>query len=166
MRYLLVGPPGSWGLKTPTGSIDSPSEVIHATGTDEALAFVHKGCFDLVLWDPAIPGLETFRESLHPNGPPVLCHTEALPPRPEPDLQAKQRWNLHLHQTPLAVIEWDIEGYVRNWNPAAEQMFGYSAEEAIGQLIIDLIVPQKAEVLEQVHQIARVGEVPNLRDEA
>ena len=47
-----------------------------------------------------------------------------------------------------------MEGYVRNWNPAAETIFGYSAEEAIGQLIIDLIVPQKAEVLEQVHQIA------------
>ena len=59
-----------------------------------------------------------------------------------------------MDQTPLAVIEWDMEGRVRSWNPAAERMFGYAAQEAIGQPIIELIVPPKAEVLDQVHQIA------------
>ncbi len=74
---------------------------------------------------------------------------------PEPDLKGQaQRWRLHLDQTPLAVIEWDLEGRVRGWNPAAEQVFGYGAEEAIGQPIIELIVPQKAGVLDQVHAIA------------
>ena len=71
------------------------------------------------------------------------------------DLQNQaQRWRLHLDQTPLAVIEWDLEGRVRTWNPAAEHMFGYSAQEAIGQPIIDLIVPSKAEIRDQVQHIA------------
>jgi PAS domain S-box-containing protein len=34
-------------------------------------------------------------------------------------------------------------------------MFGYAAAEAIGQPIIELIVPPKAEVLEQVHHLAK-----------
>jgi PAS domain S-box-containing protein len=65
-----------------------------------------------------------------------------------------QRWQLHIHQTPLAVIEWDLEGRVRSWNPAAERMFGYLAEEAIGQSIIQLIVPPRTDLLDQVHHIA------------
>ncbi len=71
------------------------------------------------------------------------------------DLQAQmQRWRLHLQQTPLAVIEWDMEGRVRSWNPAAEGMFGYSAEEALGQPIIELIIPPEADLRSRVHGIA------------
>ena len=69
-------------------------------------------------------------------------------------LAQAQRWALHFHQTPLAVIEWDMNGRVRSWNPAAERMFGYAAAEAIGQSIIELIVPPKAEVREQVQHLA------------
>jgi PAS domain S-box-containing protein len=46
---------------------------------------------------------------------------------------SQQRLSLHVEQTPLAVIEFDIEGRVREWNPAAAAMFGYSRETAIGQ---------------------------------
>jgi len=46
---------------------------------------------------------------------------------------SQQRLSLHVEQTPLAVIEYDPTGRVRQWNPAAVAMFGYSREEAIGQ---------------------------------
>ena len=73
----------------------------------------------------------------------------------ERDLQTQmQRWRLHLQQTPLAVIEWDLEGLVRSWNPAAERMFGYSAEEALGQPIIELIIPPEAGLRKRIHGIA------------
>ena len=41
-----------------------------------------------------------------------------------------------------AVIFADREGIVRLWNAGAERMFGYSADEAIGQTL-DLIIPEK-----------------------
>lgn len=45
---------------------------------------------------------------------------------------ARQRLALLVQQTPVAVIEWDLAFRVRDWNPAAEKIFGYSAREAIG----------------------------------
>ncbi len=41
-----------------------------------------------------------------------------------------------------AIIFADREGIIRLWNSGAEAIFGYSAEEAIGETL-DLIVPEK-----------------------
>jgi len=46
---------------------------------------------------------------------------------------SQQRLSLHVEQTPLAVIEFDLGGRVREWNPAAAALFGYSREAAIGE---------------------------------
>ncbi|MEA5386733.1 PAS domain S-box protein [Haloarculaceae archaeon H-GB2-1] len=35
--------------------------------------------------------------------------------------------------SPLALISVSTEGIVQNWNPAAERMFGYDAEEVVGE---------------------------------
>jgi PAS domain S-box-containing protein len=50
------------------------------------------------------------------------------------------RLNLHFEQTPLAVIEWDINFNVVKWNPSAERIFGYSEGEAKNKSAFDLIV--------------------------
>ncbi len=50
---------------------------------------------------------------------------------------------LHVQQTPLGVIEWDTDFRVTSWNPAAEKIFGYSSEQAVGRLASDLIMPTK-----------------------
>jgi PAS domain S-box-containing protein len=47
-----------------------------------------------------------------------------------------------VEEIPEAVIFADREGMVRLWNGAAETMFGYSADEALGQSL-DLIVPER-----------------------
>jgi two-component system sensor histidine kinase/response regulator len=47
--------------------------------------------------------------------------------------QSEQRLALHVQRAPLGVIEWDLDFRVTKWNPAAEKIFGWSAEEAIGQ---------------------------------
>jgi PAS domain S-box-containing protein len=37
--------------------------------------------------------------------------------------------------SPLAIVTMDLEGIVLGWNPAAEQLFGWSPREAIGRLV-------------------------------
>ncbi|MCB8994316.1 MAG: PAS domain S-box protein [Bacteroidales bacterium] len=47
--------------------------------------------------------------------------------------EANQKIKLHFEQTPMAVIEWNPDFCVSLWNPAAQNIFGYSKEEAIGK---------------------------------
>ena len=55
--------------------------------------------------------------------------------------KSEQRLSLHIQQTPLAYVEWDLGFQVVEWNPAAERMFGYSKSAALGQHA-RLIVPE------------------------
>jgi PAS domain S-box-containing protein len=54
--------------------------------------------------------------------------------------ESQKRFKSHIERTPLAVIEWDKDLNVIDWNPAAEKIFGYSKEEAIGHNSSELIV--------------------------
>jgi PAS domain S-box-containing protein len=54
---------------------------------------------------------------------------------------ANQRLTIQVSRMPLAYIAWDREFKVTEWNQAAERIFGWSAEEAIGRRGYDLIVP-------------------------
>ncbi|NLY13738.1 MAG: PAS domain S-box protein [Gammaproteobacteria bacterium] len=47
-----------------------------------------------------------------------------------------------VQQSPDATIFSDKEGRIRLWNAAAETMFGFSAEQALGQSL-DLIIPER-----------------------
>lgn len=58
-------------------------------------------------------------------------------------LETNQKLALQFDQAPLGVIEWDMNFRVVQWNPAAEKIFGYSEEEALGQYA-DFIVPESA----------------------
>lgn len=56
--------------------------------------------------------------------------------------KSQQKLLLHIEQTPLAVIEWDIDFKATYWNPSAEKIFGFTKEEAIGEHAMKLIVPE------------------------
>jgi two-component system, cell cycle sensor histidine kinase and response regulator CckA len=58
--------------------------------------------------------------------------------------QSERRLALHVEQTPLAYIEWDENLRILRWNPAAEQLFGYAGEEALGRSFEAMIVPETA----------------------
>jgi PAS domain S-box-containing protein len=47
-----------------------------------------------------------------------------------------------VEDSPIATLYADRDGKIRLWNAGAEAMFGYSAEEALGQSL-DLIVPER-----------------------
>ena len=55
-----------------------------------------------------------------------------------------QRYKLYIEQTSLAVIEWDLDFKVVQWNQGAEKIFGYTFEEALGRYAAGLIVPENA----------------------
>ena len=51
-----------------------------------------------------------------------------------------QKQALHLQNTPLAIIEFDLNLNVLEWNKAAENIFGYTRDEAMDQNVMRLIL--------------------------
>jgi PAS domain S-box-containing protein len=49
-----------------------------------------------------------------------------------------------VESTDDAIISKTLEGVISSWNPAAERLFGYSSEEAIGKLMFLIIPPELA----------------------
>jgi len=58
-----------------------------------------------------------------------------------------------------AIVSKTLDGIVTSWNRAAEQMFGYSAAEAIGQSILLIIPPDRAAEEGEVLARVRAGQV-------
>ena len=46
---------------------------------------------------------------------------------------SRQRLQQLVHQSPIAVIEWDTDFCVVEWNAAAEKIFGYTRDEMLGK---------------------------------
>jgi PAS domain S-box-containing protein len=61
--------------------------------------------------------------------------------------ESEQRLSLLVEQSPLAVIEWNTDFEVASWNPAAEEIFGYTEEEAMGRHAAGLMVPEEVRPL-------------------
>jgi PAS domain S-box-containing protein len=55
--------------------------------------------------------------------------------------QSEHKLALHIQRTPLAVIEWNLNAQIVEWNPAAEAIFGYRKEEVLGRQVVELLVP-------------------------
>ena len=51
----------------------------------------------------------------------------------------KQHYQSLLEVSPTAIVTLDLESSVTSWNPAAEELFGYTPDEAIGRRIDDLV---------------------------
>ncbi len=58
--------------------------------------------------------------------------------------ESEQKLAIHVQQTPLAAIEWNLNFEVSNWNHAAERLFGYTRDEILGHHALDLI-PEKVQ---------------------
>jgi PAS domain S-box-containing protein len=55
--------------------------------------------------------------------------------------KSEQQLSIHLKKTPVGSITWDMDFKAIKWNPAAEKIFGYTKEEAMGKHPSELIVP-------------------------
>ena len=74
-----------------------------------------------------------------------------------------QRFADIVESTSEAIIGTDNEGIIENWNPGAEQLYGFTSDEAIGKSI-DIIVPEelKPETDEVIKQVIN-GDSPESR---
>ncbi|MFD1647383.1 PAS domain S-box protein [Haloarchaeobius litoreus] len=101
-------------------------------------------------------------------GPDVLRDRIAAVVEPEDSLPLDSeldRLRLVYEQAPLAVVEVDADGHITAWNDGAADIFGYEASEAIGEPVVELLVPPDER--EAVRPIADAalspdGEVPSV----
>src|SRR5918998_1980065 len=62
--------------------------------------------------------------------------------------------------SPVAIAIMDLDGNVVSWNPAAERLFGYTQDEAVGRSTDDLVAEtpeMRAEVLKYTQQVSSDG---------
>ena len=57
-----------------------------------------------------------------------------------------------------AIVSKTLEGIIRSWNRAAERLFGYTAEEAVGQPITLIIPPERVQEEQEILEKLRCGE--------
>lgn len=63
-----------------------------------------------------------------------------------------------IQATPMPVISSDLEGKVTAWNPAAERVFGWRAEEVLGKPA-EIVPPEKAQEVADLSQKTMSGEM-------
>ncbi len=60
-------------------------------------------------------------------------------------LRISEEWYRAIYDTsPLAMVVWDRDCVVRNWNRQAERIFGWTREEAIGRNFVEFLLPESA----------------------
>jgi PAS domain S-box-containing protein len=57
-----------------------------------------------------------------------------------------------------AIIGKTLDGIITSWNPGAQKIYGYSAEEAVGQSISMLAPPERSEEISDILERVRRGE--------
>jgi PAS domain S-box-containing protein len=65
------------------------------------------------------------------------------PHLPPSDLDATRRHQAFLDATPLGVVEFDPQGRILGWNPAAGRLFGYTSEEVLGWDGVEVLIPEE-----------------------
>jgi PAS domain S-box-containing protein len=79
--------------------------------------------------------------------------------------KSQHRFTSLVKLTPLGVLEFDNDFIITAWNPGAEQIFGHTAEEAIGRSTFDLLLPEyEYEAVKQVHLFKTPKASRNIND--
>jgi PAS domain S-box-containing protein len=127
-------------------------EFVHFEDTPSA-----KAAFEAILENPGVSGALTAVRARHrcgkwhnvevvgkrlTEGETVVMSLRDITDRTSTEealRQSETKLRMYFEQTKFAVIEWDENLEVVGWNPAAEKIFGYSAEEAKGRDVSFLV---------------------------
>jgi two-component system, LuxR family, sensor kinase FixL len=79
--------------------------------------------------------------------------------------ESVDRLRLILDSSLDAVVAIDEQGKITGWNPQAEAVFGWSREEALGEMLAELIIPEPYRIAQQrgLEHFRVTGEGPLLR---
>ena len=75
--------------------------------------------------------------------------------------ESEERFRSLLQNIPtVAVQSYGPDGTAQYWNQASEQFYGYTAQEAIGRNLVDLIIPpeMRGDVEQAIRQMAETGQ--------
>jgi len=87
----------------------------------------------------------------------ILLGVEDVTERKEAELALAQLAAI-VESSDDAVIAIDLDGVIASWNEGAERLYGYTAQEAIGQPIATLIPPERSGEEESILERLRRGE--------
>jgi PAS domain S-box-containing protein len=77
------------------------------------------------------------------------------------------RYNAIIESSDDAIISKNLDGIIQSWNPAAQRIFGYAPEEAIGKPILMLMPPEReneeAAILERIRNGERIQHYETVR---
>jgi len=74
---------------------------------------------------------------------------------------SEERFRLLLKDVPAIAIQgYRLDGTTTYWNQASERLYGYTAQEAVGRNLLELIIPleMRQEVREAMAQMSRTGQ--------
>src|SRR4051812_38648353 len=82
------------------------------------------------------------RSAKHPIPRSPLRHS--FPAMPDPSAQASTDgfFKAIIESSSDAILSKDLNGVITSWNPGAERIFGYTAEEAVGQHV-SILIPKE-----------------------
>ena len=87
--------------------------------------------------------------------------------KPESVLADAQRFAAIVEFSDDAIISKDLNGVITSWNPGAERIFGYSAEEVIGKPVTILIPLERQDeepgILERIRRGERIDHYETIR---
>ena len=163
------GKPLEWVFKiineTSRQSVESPVQKVMREGIAVGLAnhtvLISRSGTEAAIADTAAP----IRDSSGKVSGVVLVFRDVSAQRTIEEFQA--RLSAIVENSNDAIVGKDLDGRIRTWNKAAETIFGYTAEEAIGRPITLLIppdrLPEETNILDRLRRGERVEHFETVR---